>query len=54
MRKQYSGVGSDAPLPMLLSMRSGAIDRGACIKDFSQYPGEVHPIRWFQRTVSYV
>ena len=34
-----------APLPMLLSMRGGAIDRGACIKDFSQYPAEVRPAR---------
>ena len=42
-RGQYSGVSKDAPLPMLLSMRAGAIDRGACIKDYSQYSNEVPP-----------
>ena len=44
-RGQYSGAGRGAPLPMLLSMRAGAIDRGACIKDLSQYPTEVRPAR---------
>ena len=42
---QYSGAGRGAPLPMLLSMRAEAIDRGACIKDLSQYPAEVRPSR---------
>ena len=38
---QYSGAGQGKPLPMVLVTRTGAIDRGACIKDLSQYPGEV-------------
>ena len=40
-RLQYSGAGKDKPLPTLLVTVTGAIDRGACIRDFSQYPAEV-------------
>ena len=38
--RQYSGAGAGKPLPLLLATKTGTIDRGACIKDFSQYPGE--------------
>jgi hypothetical protein len=38
---QYSGAGKDKPLPTLLVTVTGAIDRGACIAELSQYPGEV-------------
>ena len=38
---EYSGVAEGKPLPMVLSARVGAIDRGARIADLSQYPGEV-------------
>jgi hypothetical protein len=38
---QYSGVGEGKPLPTLLVTVTGAIDRGACIKELSQYPEEV-------------
>ena len=38
---QYSGAGQSKPLPMVLATVTGAIDRGACIKDLSQYPAEV-------------
>jgi hypothetical protein len=38
---EYSGAGEGKPLPMVLQTRASSIDRGACIKDFSQYPGEV-------------
>jgi hypothetical protein len=37
----YSGINSKKPLPLLLSFKVGAADRGACIKDFSRYPEEV-------------
>ena len=37
---QYSGVREGRPLPKVLVVRVGAVDRGACIADFSQYPGE--------------
>jgi hypothetical protein len=40
-RVQYSGAGKDKPLPTLLVTVTGAIDRGACIAELSQYPGEV-------------
>jgi hypothetical protein len=35
---QYSGVRSGRPNPMVLVLSSSAIDRGACIHGFSQYP----------------
>ena len=38
---QYSGVMEGKPLPMAIKTNSASIDRGACIKDLSQYPGEV-------------
>ncbi len=37
----YSGLDARKPLPTVLEMRVGAVDRGACIQEFSQYPGEV-------------
>jgi len=38
---EYSGVGEGKPLPFVIQTRTSSIDRGACIKEFSQYPGEV-------------
>ncbi len=38
---QYSGVMEGKPLPMVIKTDSASIDRGACIKELSQYPGEV-------------
>jgi hypothetical protein len=38
---QYSGAGEGRPLPMVMEMVVGAVDRGACIRDLSQYPREV-------------
>jgi hypothetical protein len=38
---EYSGAGDGKPLPMVIQTRVSSVDRGACIKDFSQYPGEV-------------
>ena len=35
---QYSGVLEGRPAPLVLVLVSSAIDRGACIRDFSQYP----------------
>jgi hypothetical protein len=57
----YSGAGEGRPLPMVLQMTVSSIDRGACIKDFSQYPGEVArsltlartPLRYFLHTKHY-
>ena len=37
----YSGVKSHEVLPIVLQIRTGAVDRGACIRDFSQYEDEV-------------
>ena len=37
---RYSGVEEGRPRPAVLVMRAGAVDRGACIGEFSQYPGE--------------
>jgi hypothetical protein len=37
---QYSGVKEGAPLPMILELEVGSVDRGASIRDFSQYPDE--------------
>jgi hypothetical protein len=42
---EYSGAGEGKPLPMVIQTRASSIDRGACIKDLSQYPGEVGPSR---------
>ena len=39
---EYSGAGEGRPLPMVIQTRASSIDRGACIKDLSQYPGEVN------------
>jgi hypothetical protein len=39
---QYSGAGEGKPLPMVIQTRASSIDRGACIKELSQYPGEVN------------
>ena len=38
---QYSGAGKGKARPTVLVIKCGAIDRGASIADFSQYPGEV-------------
>jgi hypothetical protein len=38
---EYSGVKDGRPLAMLLQLTVGSVDRGACIAEFSQYPGEV-------------
>uniref|UniRef100_A0A7S0M752 Uncharacterized protein n=1 Tax=Cryptomonas curvata TaxID=233186 RepID=A0A7S0M752_9CRYP len=39
---QYSGVfDRNKPIPSVLVIRAGSIDRGACIKEFSQYPLEI-------------
>ena len=35
---QYSGVGEGLPLPMVLVLEVTATDRGACIRELSQYP----------------
>ena len=37
----YSGLDEHKPLPTVFEMRVGAVDRGACIQEFSQYPAEV-------------
>jgi hypothetical protein len=37
----YSGIDANKPLPLVLAIRVGAVDRGACIRDFSQYVSEV-------------
>ena len=36
---QYSGIKEGKPLPTIFAMDAGAVDRGAVISDFSQYPG---------------
>jgi hypothetical protein len=38
---QYSGVKEGRPCAMVLVISVGAVDRGACIRDFSQFPAEV-------------
>ena len=38
---QYSGAGEEKPLPTVLAIMTGSINRGACLVAFSQYPGEV-------------
>ncbi len=37
----YSGINESKPLPLVLALRVGAADRGACIREFSQYPAEI-------------
>ena len=37
----YSGLDEHRPLPTVFEIRVGAVDRGACIREFSQYPAEV-------------
>ena len=36
---QYSGVVEGRPLPTVVEMEAGAVDRGAVIAELSQYPG---------------
>jgi hypothetical protein len=43
--RQYSGVKKDLPKAMILSATAGAINRGACVLELSQYPEEVCPGR---------
>jgi hypothetical protein len=38
---KYSGAGEGRPLPVVLEMVVGPVDRGACVKNLSQYPKEV-------------
>jgi ankyrin repeat protein len=38
---QYSGVREGRPRATILVITCGAVDRGACIRDFSQYPSEI-------------
>ncbi len=38
---EYSGLGEGKPLPTVIQTSASSIDRGACIKELSQYPGEV-------------
>jgi hypothetical protein len=38
---QYSGAKEGRPLPMVLEMAVGPVDRGACIRELSQYPKEL-------------
>ncbi len=47
---EYSGAGEGKPLPMVIQTRASSIDRGACIRDLSQYPGEVRPAPLASRT----
>jgi hypothetical protein len=37
----YCGISKMKPLPLVLAIRVGAADRGACIREFSQYTTEV-------------
>ena len=41
MAIKYSGVEQGEVLPMVLEVRTGAVDRGASVRDFSQYVDEV-------------
>ena len=38
---RYSGLAAGKALPIVLEVRTGAVDRGACVRDFSQYVDEV-------------
>ena len=37
----YCGINQEKPLPLVLAIHVGAADRGACIREFSQYITEV-------------
>jgi hypothetical protein len=37
----YSGLDDRRPMPTVFEIRVGAVDRGACIREFSQYPAEI-------------
>ena len=39
---QYSGAKEGRPLAMVLETACDGVNRGACIADFSQYPGTTH------------
>ncbi len=41
MALKYSGAREGRPLPTVLEMVVGPVDRGACIQDLSQYPDEI-------------
>ena len=49
---RYSGVKEGRPCPTVLVMRVGAVDRGACIRELSQYAAEVEylwlPCSWLE------
>jgi hypothetical protein len=36
----YSGIKNGNPHPMVIAIKPNAVDRGACIAELSQYPGE--------------
>jgi hypothetical protein len=36
----FSGARENKPRPMILQFKPTAVDRGASVQDFSQYPGE--------------
>ena len=36
---KYSGIKKEKPFPTILEIDSGAVDRGADLTNFSQYPG---------------
>ena len=36
---QYSGVAEKRPAPTVMAIRPSAVDRGACILEYSQHPG---------------
>ena len=37
---KYSGVEDGRPKATVLVIRTGAVDRGACLQEYSQYQGE--------------
>ena len=37
----YSGIKQGRPMPTILEIDSGSVDRGADIRKFSQYPGYI-------------
>ena len=52
---EYSGAGEGKPLPMVIQTCATSVDRGARIKELSQYPGEVSGAaaraeRWWEPT----
>jgi hypothetical protein len=40
---QYSGVVEKRPVPTVMVMCTSAVDRGACIQEYSQHPQVVMP-----------